>query len=95
MLPPKRPKIIYPSYFDSRLSRAKGRRVPRDLSVRRPSLQDITRALRYLSLDFKVEEDKHRPSRWYKMEGRVKVYYEGSKEELLKKIGKILRSIRK
>jgi len=28
------------------------------------------------------------------MEGRVKVYYEGSKEELLKKLGNVLRSIR-
>ncbi len=93
-MPPKRPKIVYPSYFDSRLSRSEGRRVPRNLSVRRPNLQDIIRALKYLSIDFEVEDGKHRPSRWYKMEGRVKVYYEGSKEELLKKIGNTLRSIR-
>ncbi len=94
MLPLKRPKIVYPSYFDSRLSRTEGRRVSRNLSIRRPNLQRIIRVLKYLSLDFEVEDDKHRPSRWYKVEGRVKIYYEGSKEELLKNLGKALRSLR-
>lgn len=77
-------KVIYPSYFDSRLSRRDGRRVPRNLSLRGPTLQDVINALRSLSINFEVEKDKRRPSRWYKFEGRVLVDYEGRKEELLK-----------
>ncbi|MCD6348911.1 MAG: signal recognition particle protein Srp19 [Candidatus Korarchaeota archaeon] len=94
-MPPKGPKVVYPSYFDSRLSRSEGRRVPRNLSIRKPSLQDLIKALKHLSLEFDVEEDKQRPSRWYRMEGRVKVYYQGSKEQLLKEIGKALRSVKR
>ena len=77
-------KVVYPSYFDSRLSRRDGRRVPKSLSLRGPTLQDIVNALRSLSMNFEVERDRGRPSRWYKFEGRVLVDYEGRKEELLK-----------
>lgn len=80
----RRGKVIYPSYFDSRLSRSEGRRVPRDLSVRGPSLQELVRALSSLPMRFEVEKDKKRPSRWYRSEGRVIVDYEGRKEQLLK-----------
>lgn len=81
-------KVIYPSYFDSRLSRKGGRRVPKNLSVRGPTLQEVVSALRSLSIDFRIEKDKKRPSRWYKFEGRVLVYYKGSKEELLRLLAK-------
>ncbi len=93
-MPRKDLKVLYPSYFDSRLSRSKGRRVPRSLAVRKPTLQDVERALRYLSLRYEVE-DKHRPSRWYRFEGRVRVEYEGSKEELLRKVAEVIRGMRK
>jgi len=81
-------KVIYPSYFDSRLSKNDGRRVPRSLAVRGPTLQDLINALKSLSMSFDVEKDKGRPSRWYKFEGRVLVNYEGRKEELLKILAK-------
>ncbi|MCS7103426.1 MAG: hypothetical protein NZ992_06060, partial [Candidatus Korarchaeum sp.] len=77
-------KVIYPSYFDSKLSRKSGRRVPKGLSVRGPTLQDVINALKSLSIDFEVEKDKKRPSRWYRFEGRVLVDHKGRKEELLK-----------
>ncbi|MEM0017996.1 MAG: signal recognition particle subunit SRP19/SEC65 family protein [Candidatus Korarchaeum sp.] len=77
-------KVIYPSYFDSRLSRKDGRRVPKSLSTRGPTLQDVINALKSLSIGFDVEKDKGRPSRWYKFEGRVLVDYKGRKEELLR-----------
>jgi len=81
---PRRGKVIYPSYFDSRLSRGEGRRVPKALSLRGPTLQEIVNALKSLSISFEVERDKARPSRWYKFEGRVLVHYDGRKEELLR-----------
>lgn len=81
---PRERKVIYPSYFDSRLSRRDGRRVPKVLSVRGPTIQDVINALKSLSIGFDVEKDKRRPSRWYKFEGRVLVDYKGRKEELLK-----------
>lgn len=72
------------------MSRSEGRRVPRSLAVRKPTLQGILDALKYLSLEYEIEE-KQRPSRWYRFEGRVRVSYDGSKEELLRKIAEAMR----
>lgn len=93
-MPRKGPRILYPSYFDSRLSRSEGRRVNRSLALRKPTLQNLVDALEHLPLEYEIE-DKHRPSRWYRFEGRVRVVYEGSKEELLRKVAEAMRRSRK
>ncbi len=89
----KRIKVIYPSYFDKRLSRSEGRRVPKDLAVKNPNLDELVKAASPFG-EILVERDKARPSRWYKREGRILIKYDGSKEELLKKIAQNLRRIR-
>jgi len=42
---------VWPAYFDARLSRGEGRRVPRGLAVRDPQAVDIERAALELGLE--------------------------------------------
>ena len=80
-------RILYPCYFDATLKRSSGRRVPAALAVKAPTLQDLERALKKERLPFRPEE-KHHPANWPKREGRVVVAWEGSKEELLRRVAK-------
>jgi len=89
----RRIKVLYPSYFDIRLSRSKGRRVPKQLAVKNPNLDELIKAASPLG-EVLVEREKARPSRWYRREGRILIKYEGSKEDLLKKVGQNLRRLR-
>ena len=82
-------RILYPCYFDATLERTTGRRVPRTLAVKGPTLQDLERALKRERLVFRAEE-KHHPAHWPKREGRVIVTWEGPKEALLKRVAKSL-----
>ncbi len=80
-------RILYPSYFDSALQRGEGRRVPRAAAVPDPSLADLERAARKIGVKFRSEAKPH-PAHWMKREGRLVVTWEGSKEELLRKLAK-------
>ena len=86
---PSGERILYPCYFDATLDRASGRRVPRPLAAKGPTLQDLERALRREHLSFRAEE-KHHPAHWARREGRLIVAWKGSKEELLKRVAKAL-----
>ncbi len=80
-------RILYPCYFDAALERSSGRRVPRALAVKGPTLQDLERALKKERLSFRPE-DKNHPAHWAKREGRLIVTWEGSKEALLRRVAK-------
>jgi signal recognition particle subunit SRP19 len=80
-------RILYPCYFDAALERSSGRRVPRTLAVKGPTLQDLERALKRERLTFRAEEKNH-PAHWSKREGRLIVAWEGPKEELLRRVAK-------
>ena len=87
---------VWPGYFDTRLSRRNGRRVPKDSSVIKPDLDGLFLAARKLGLKkIKREEGTSHPSRPHMKEGRMWVSRGGSKqsvgaqskEELLQLIG--------
>ena len=80
-------RILYPCYFDAGLERSSGRRVPAKLAVKAPTLQDLERALKREHLRFRAEEKNH-PAQWHRREGRVVVTWEGSKEELLRRVAR-------
>ena len=80
-------RILYPCYFDAALERSSGRRVPRTLAVKGPTLQDLERALKKERLKFRAEEKNH-PAHWPRREGRLIVAWEGSKEALLRRVAK-------
>lgn len=83
--------VIYPSYFDTNLSRREGRRVPLSLSVPNPSLDDLVKVCERLGLNPAVEHNKAHP-RQPLLRGRVIVDKRGSKLETLYHIARTLRS---
>jgi len=83
-------KVIWPSYFDVKLSKAGGRRVKKGFCTENPDLEKLSQAIKSLNLKFEVESDKSFPSRWWKKEGRILVSTEMTKSELLNVIGQKL-----
>jgi signal recognition particle subunit SRP19 len=84
--------ILYPCYFDARISREEGRRVARGVAVQTPAVPDIERALAICGVKYRREKKSH-PAWWWKHEGRVIAECEGPKTTLLKKVAAELRKI--
>ncbi|MCD6164651.1 MAG: signal recognition particle subunit SRP19/SEC65 family protein [Candidatus Odinarchaeota archaeon] len=89
--------ILWSAYFDKKLSRSQGRRVPLRFSVENPSLTEIDKAARKLGFKTIVEPNKRYPKDWWNYKGRILI--EVGKEKLkktliLKKIGKILKEFK-
>ncbi|MFP3871565.1 MAG: signal recognition particle subunit SRP19/SEC65 family protein [Candidatus Aenigmatarchaeota archaeon] len=88
--------IIYPEYFDKNLSRSEGRRVPSKLAISKPNIEEIGKILDSWNIPNRLEEHEHYPATWYKRNGRIFIpKQKGSKQEILKKIGKKLKERRK
>ena len=95
---------VWPGYFDAKVSRRSGRRVPRDSSVLKPDLEGLFIASRALGLrKVKREERVSHPNRPHAKEGRPWVSKKGakesigagSKEEILQLIGGQWRQMQK
>ena len=95
---------IWPGYFDAKVSRRSGRRVPKDSSVLKPDLEGLFIASRALGLrKIKREENVSHPKRPHGKEGRLWVSKRGakesigagSKEEILQLIGGQWRQMQK
>lgn len=95
---------VWPGYFDAKVSRRAGRRVPRDSSVLKPDLEGLFIAARSLGLrKVKREEFVSHPKRPHAKEGRLWVSKKGasesiganSKEEILQLIGGQWRQMQK
>ncbi|KAF5417043.1 MAG: Signal recognition particle 19 kDa protein [Candidatus Methanogaster sp.] len=65
--------VIWPIYFDSKVSRNGGRRVSRRSAVKSPKLDEIAEAARMLKLNCTVEDTKAHPAAWWAKQGRVLV----------------------
>jgi signal recognition particle subunit SRP19 len=91
---------IWARYFDSKLSRSNGRRVPKEASIPNPSLDAIIWAARDAGISkMKREEDAKHPSRPFSKEGMLILSTKDalestkaeSKEGVLQSIGLRLR----
>ena len=91
---------IWTRYFDSKLSRSEGRRVPKEASIPNPSLEAIIWASRDAGISkMKREENLSHPSRPYSKEGMLILSSKDalhatraeSKEGVLQSIGLRLR----
>mgnify|MGYP006149494619 FL=1 len=91
---------IWTRYFDSKLSRSNGRRVPKEASIPNPSLDAIVWAARDAGISkMKREEDAKHPSRPFSKEGMLILSTKDalestkaeSKEGVLQSIGLRLR----
>tara|TARA_B100000959_G_C14898491_1_gene589814 strand:- start:480 stop:920 length:441 start_codon:yes stop_codon:yes gene_type:complete len=92
---------LWTRYFDSGLTRAQGRRVPKSASIPKPSLDSIVWAARSAGIrKMRQEPDARHPSRPHSKEGRVilppkhatEAVGVNSKEGVMKAIGTLLRS---
>ncbi len=88
--------ILYPEYFDSRLTRGKGRRVPLNISVPAPNLEELALISKRLGYDFEIAPESAHPSNWWNKRGRVLINKDDlNKNEVIKTIARILSKARK
>lgn len=87
--------VIYPAYFDADLTRSGGRRVPRDLAVTDPTVEEVAKAVQQVGYDAVVEPEATYP-RETESRGRVLVENadDAGKADLLKAVGAYLQAIR-
>lgn len=82
---------LWPEYFDINLTRAQGRRLPKELCVEKPDLDIIAKGAMMLDLEFEILENMSYPKFPREKHGCVRVertYM--SKTELLPKIAEVL-----
>jgi len=82
--------VIYPEYFDSRLSRRQGRRVPKEAGREGATLEDIEKAARAAGFEPRSEPKKTFSSRWFERRGRLLITKKATKERTLRLIAKKL-----
>lgn len=89
--------VLYPEYFDSRFSRRLGRKVPLDISIYAPSLEELLEAVKRAGLKIaRIERDKSHPANWIESRGRIVVLKSSSsKRKTLLTIARLLRIVRK
>ena len=96
----KEEMTLWTGYFDSRLSRSDGRRVPKEASIPKPTLESLVWAARSAGIrKMRQEPEASHPSRPYAKEGRLimpprhvlEVTGASSKEGVMTAIGTALR----
>ena len=90
---PEKALVLWPSYFDLRVSREAGRRVPRRDAVEGPSASMLFEAVKSLGLDCILELDKSYPRFWHRREGRVLVEPKLTKKDLVTKVAVKLKTV--
>jgi len=87
--------VIWPAYVDADLTRSEGRRVPADLAVPDPSVDEIASAVQQVGYDTIIEREKTYP-REYEPRGRVLVKgaEDATKSDLLGATAAYLGAIR-
>ena len=87
--------VIWPAYLDASLTRSEGRRVPSDLAVEEPTVDEIAQAVQQVGYDAVIERDQRYP-REYETRGRVLVKDadDASKSDLIQATGAYLGAIR-
>ena len=89
----KKPVVIYPEYFDHRLKRSEGRKVPLSEAVKSPKVEELSSILSNLGCDFQLSKCCH-PGNWSNAGGSLKVNVDFSKTQLIHKLGSSLKELR-
>jgi len=84
--------VLYPRYFDARLTRAEGRRVPEALAVKSPDAPWIENAARKLGLEPQLEDKAAHSAQPAEKAGRVLVAKKGSKEAVIRMVAERMRA---
>ena len=77
--------VLSPEYFDSRLTRKQGRRVPKNLAREAPTMEAVLNAARAAdpALEPRAEPKKSYSARWHEKRGRVLVKRKFPKQKTL------------
>jgi signal recognition particle subunit SRP19 len=86
--------IIWPIYFDSSKSRKEGRRVPKNLAVQSPKIDELKQAADKLSLKNEVNLDAHFSKMPWIKTGMLLIEKKEAKEKIIQKIAKQLMKIK-
>ena len=89
-----KPIVLYPEYFDFNLKRSEGRKIPINISVKKPSVDELYSISKNIGTEVKKSSKSH-PSNWSAELGSINLFYDGKKMELLHRIGKELKNLRK
>ena len=90
----EKPIVLYPEYFDLNLKRSEGRKIPIKISVKKPNVDELYSITKIIGTEVRKSSKSH-PSNWSAELGSINLFYEGKKMDLLHKIGKELKNLRK
>lgn len=90
-------KVIWPAYIDAGKTRSEGRRVPRDVAVSEPTVDEIAEAVGQVGYDAVIERDKAYSRENWDERGRVLVKDadDASKNDLVQAVAAYVRILRK
>ena len=88
--------VIWPAYLDATLTRAEGRRVPADLAVEEPTVEEIAKAVQQVGYDAVVERDVAYSREPWQERGRVVVQGadDASKNDLVQAVAAYVAALR-
>jgi len=87
--------VIWPEYLDANLTRKMGRKLPKNIAIQNPTIEEIEEAVKELKINYIVEKNKKYPRTWFKGSGRVLIEKKGKKMEIIRKIAFIINEKRK
>jgi signal recognition particle subunit SRP19 len=89
-------RVIYPAYLDAGKSRSEGRRVPEDLSVEEPTVDEIASAVRQVGYEATIEREKAYSREHSNARGRVLVTDadDSSKNDLVQAVAAYVAALR-
>ncbi|WP_255196427.1 signal recognition particle subunit SRP19 [Halorarius litoreus] len=87
--------VLWPAQFDAALSRSEGRRVPLDLAVEEPTVDEIAKAVQQVGYDAVIERDKQYSREW-EPRGRVLVQNadDAGKSDMIGAVAAYLQALR-
>lgn len=89
-----KPIVLYPAYFDSGRSRDGGRRVPRNLAVSSPKVEEVHSAAKALGLQSVIDPDRAHPSTPWQKEGRVLIQGNYVKASVVRRVAERVKTTR-
>lgn len=90
---PEKATVLYPAYFDLRVTREKGRRIAKKDAIEGPDAHMLFEAVKSLGLDCILELEKSHPRFWHRKGGRVLVEPKLGKTELIDKVAAKLKAM--
>lgn len=83
--------VLWPRYFDRKVSRRAGRRVPADLAVPAPDAAWVLAACKKAGLKAELEPKARYPATPWKVVGRVLVTGKGGKEATILRVAQAMQ----